>query len=1419
MYKILSLLVFFIFPVFTQAQELTIERVRDDNYCIGTELLIDVKITGTYPADNRFTVVAYFTGSQGEIAWEYPAELRGNQLVTILRERTLATKEIFTLRVVSSNPAKVSEAGRLIWALVPPEVELFTKSGYTGDTLNSTDVIELALSSKPSAPGTITLNTGDKFDLNYFRNSKESSITYITLPKTESGTYYIVEGKNVCGKMKTGRSVAIQVNPFDFMPVNIVPRRLCEGSEFQVFLDTGKGRFNQATTFKVRFSVAHSGYFGKQPFVDVPARLIAPDRLAGIFPGGFTDSDNNLGIYVGIVTGNPSAVASNKSVRVEAKPKPGYTLSASSTDIFLGEKILIGGAPVGHPPFKLTLNTGQTFGYNFNIAPEKTTTYRVQKMESGCGVVEGDPGKSLVINVRPGLILADPDSYDLHSFCEGQTVRMAYRTNGVNADTKYNVEAFDADKKRFSFPARIVGDSIEFTIPPLEEKNPALSYGKVFRVKLVSVNPNLESRPIYVRIYERPSIALADDSQRSVPFPSAIRMDFDVLGGNPLMMEMYGGSKKTYEYNRGTIYQFIKKDTIFSVASLWNQCFKVDNPPGFPLKVTNPNSTEPSLFARLVERSYCEDDSIAVELFYNGKFDSGNKFVLEFSSNDRVFAIPVSRPGVHKFKLPDDYDLSTVNVQFSSNLPRIVSQIPGFLVGREPRKVSIWPMASRENPEKVYLRSISHVQISSRSGDRIAFSVDGVAQEADVGTNNMITIPLKLEHRKLTEVKVHRVTNACGTFETEAASYFYGIGYQIDLEKPYRELWHCVGKETEIPFNISNGTEPQGTTFTLQLFSVPGNYIDLATTNERVFRFVVPEMASGTYYIRIKSSDNIYSDTVVMGVGGNPKAAIHVNGLALTDSTVFVEYGGSYNFYTAVTGNRPIGVMLSNGVRAMIGDYGGSYNFKVTENQEFTIDKVWNSCGFGETSGKLKVMVKPVIALKRYPANSDPVICAGGEIELEYNILGGQNKGSHYIVFRLEQFNPGGVSILLDSVNTLSGRIKLKIPDYISGRNWQIKAAIPVFQSSATVYYEIYNAPDLTLSGNSTITEGESAALYVRANNSFVSGSSVGLSDGSIHRIMGYSPGVITELAVKPKSTTTYTLVSPTGQCGTAKVGGTATVTVEARKTNWLSVTKVSGGAKSNYCNGDTISVFFDQNGGQSGGYSVFFSDETGKKHGPIPAFGSASPIRVVIPASAEESQFYKVRLMSDDASVSGSSYSASVQIATYASAKVATPVVVYRPGEPVEALITLKGSTPLFYRFGDSNFSQTRNTSQLTDTIRMIPPGPQTYRILEVMNKCGTGTVEADSVFRIEVLASVERQADPESVRFGPNPTSGSLLLQFENGDERDIEIYTASGQNIFRAVAGKRFDIDLSRYPSGIYLLLITAKGKVRTYRIFKY
>ncbi|MNL63431.1 hypothetical protein D3C87_1875690 [compost metagenome] len=109
---------------------------------------------------------------------------------------------------------------------------------------------------------------------------------------------------------------------------------------------------------------------------------------------------------------------------------------------------------------------------------------------------------------------------------------------------------------------------------------------------------------------------------------------------------------------------------------------------------------------------------------------------------------------------------------------------------------------------------------------------------------------------------------------------------------------------------------------------------------------------------------------------------------------------------------------------------------------------------------------------------------------------------------------------------------------------------------------------------------------------------------------------------------------------------------------------------------------------------------------------------------------------------------------------------------------------------------------------------------MLSVSNACGLGTLSEPSVIKVEVILGVEEtDIDAGQMSVGPNPASGMVTIRFKTSVRRNLFLYNMSGAQIWtKTSSGSEEVIDMSQYPSGIYLFKAEHNGKLQLFRVLR-
>jgi len=95
---------------------------------------------------------------------------------------------------------------------------------------------------------------------------------------------------------------------------------------------------------------------------------------------------------------------------------------------------------------------------------------------------------------------------------------------------------------------------------------------------------------------------------------------------------------------------------------------------------------------------------------------------------------------------------------------------------------------------------------------------------------------------------------------------------------------------------------------------------------------------------------------------------------------------------------------------------------------------------------------------------------------------------------------------------------------------------------------------------------------------------------------------------------------------------------------------------------------------------------------------------------------------------------------------------------------------------------------------------------------KYGTATVTVASLTSAEI-------SDTPLARVYPNPTEGTITLEFEADDVYNITLADMTGKTLMRqTVKGQRVQVDIGDYPAGVYLLTIDDGKRQNTTRVVK-
>ncbi len=88
------------------------------------------------------------------------------------------------------------------------------------------------------------------------------------------------------------------------------------------------------------------------------------------------------------------------------------------------------------------------------------------------------------------------------------------------------------------------------------------------------------------------------------------------------------------------------------------------------------------------------------------------------------------------------------------------------------------------------------------------------------------------------------------------------------------------------------------------------------------------------------------------------------------------------------------------------------------------------------------------------------------------------------------------------------------------------------------------------------------------------------------------------------------------------------------------------------------------------------------------------------------------------------------------------------------------------------------------------------------------------------EYIRPLEDQVGLQKIRIYPNPTKGLLIIDFSSyaGQDATVQLFDRQGRIIIEHALSLSNEIDLSAYPSGLYIMVIWVGQDKKEWKIIK-
>jgi hypothetical protein len=366
----------------------------------------------------------------------------------------------------------------------------------------------------------------------------------------------------------------------------------------------------------------------------------------------------------------------------------------------------------------------------------------------------------------------------------------------------------------------------------------------------------------------------------------------------------------------------------------------------------------------------------------------------------------------------------------------------------------------------------------------------------------------------------------------------------------------------------------------------------------------------------------------------------------------------------------------------------------------------------------------------------------------------------------------------------------------------------------AEITVVIQPLPSATISGGSTITQGQSAPLSVlfTGQGPWTYTLSNGLSLTSTQ-----NPTTIT---VSPLETTVFTITKISNSCGEGSPAGSATISVR------VATIDVGNPSVTSICAGQAFSMpyfssdFFPSNTQ----FRVQISktnDESSFQ--TIPTDGNSSPLLATVPASASGgSYFVRVVGVASNFTVKGKVSPVQITVRELPTATISGPTSIFE-NESAKLSIAFTGENPwrITYRDSLSQKDTTFETSVTPYEFSVRPAKTNTYRVVSISNGCGNGAATSRLVLVVNPVLGVSPNSTTEWFKVYPVPVQARCTVEIEGGANKPVSLTITDGFGrilLRQQTFSNKDELDVSTLTPGVYFLNAEQDGRTARRKIMK-
>ncbi len=365
----------------------------------------------------------------------------------------------------------------------------------------------------------------------------------------------------------------------------------------------------------------------------------------------------------------------------------------------------------------------------------------------------------------------------------------------------------------------------------------------------------------------------------------------------------------------------------------------------------------------------------------------------------------------------------------------------------------------------------------------------------------------------------------------------------------------------------------------------------------------------------------------------------------------------------------------------------------------------------------------------------------------------------------------------------------------------------------AEITVVIQPLPSATLSGGSSITQGQTAPLSVEFTGQ--GPWTYTLSNG-LTLTTTQNP---TTISVSPLETTIYTVTKITNNCGEGSPAGTATINVK------VATIDVGNPNITTLCAGTSFTMpyfssdFFPSN--------TQFRVQIAKTNNDadfqsVPTEGNGSPLKATLPNSTGGGTYFvRVVGVASNFTVKGKVSPVQINVRELPTATISGPTRVYE-NEKAKLSIAFTGEMPwnITYRDSLATKDTTFSTSATPFEFTVKPGKTNTYSVVSISNGCGNGPI-SKFVLIVDPVLSVGPSANSEWIKVYPVPVQARCTIEIDGNSGKAVSLTVTDGMGrviLQQQTLSTKDELDFSGLTPGMYYLNAERDGQIARRKILK-